>query len=499
MEELQSCPTMGDDRSLEIADSLRALRDQTDQTLDSHRQHISQIGQQLHEQLEQIAEELANERLLRQQTLEAIDHRQDTLQQLEAALPEKELEVEQLLEKLAEQSLNFEQQGEERDDELRQLLELAEEENQLRETLEQDLQQTRKSLEQADATGSTERAATQNALSAAEQQLGDFRKQCDALQKQLQTLEAELDEARQSLQVAQQQNDEQLDQTRRKFELALADVQKFKRENSELHEELLSRPAADDQESPELISLRAERDALATRIDELETATTQAVTLDGQQELDDLQRRFELAVDDVRQLKQEKSDLCNQLKAAQTGVVVPAEEEAQDWQSQKARLLATLDAEDRDAITEARREERATIEGAISITDSIVAEKDQLVAEQERELQELRTQLAERSTVENIAELRQQITAEIFSNDETIQLEQARLQEQQQQLQAKLREAELEISVRRATLAREQAALKEKIAELPQADVAEDKQTDPAKKTGRRWLSALGINEEKEH
>ncbi len=490
---------MGDDRSLEIAESLRALRDQADQTHNAHCQSVEQLELQISEQLEKIADELAAEQQSGQQARKESTGQQKTLQKLQVAISEKEAEAEQLLDRIVEQTLDFEKQIEERDQELAELLDLAEEENQQRETLEKELQQTHAALEQADALECAECVAGQNALSSAELQIGDLSKQTESLRKQQRTLEEELDSARKNLEEVQQQgdqNEEQLEQTRRKFELALADVHKLKRENAELHEELLSRPEANDQESPELISLRSERDALAARIEELETASVQAVTTDGQQELDDLQRRFEMAVDDVRQLKQENADLRQKLETAQQGVTSLPAEEPQDWQSQKARLLASLEAEDQNGMAEGRREERATIEGTISITDSVVAEKDQRAAHQERELQELRDQLVERPAAENLEELRQQITDEILGDDEAIQVEQARLQAQQQLLDDKLREAELEISVQRATLARDRATLEEKLANLPVPSVDEDEHADSTGKPRRRWLKALGIKDE---
>ena len=63
-----------------------------------------------------------------------------------------------------------------------------------------------------------------------------------------------------------------LEDLQHKFDLALADVQKLKHENGDLREELASRPEANDQESPELVAIRTERDALAARVEELEQA-----------------------------------------------------------------------------------------------------------------------------------------------------------------------------------------------------------------------------------
>ena len=61
-----------------------------------------------------------------------------------------------------------------------------------------------------------------------------------------------------------------------KFNLALADVQKLKRENSGLRDELAYRPEANAAESPELIAVRSERDALAAKVAELLAAAAAA-------------------------------------------------------------------------------------------------------------------------------------------------------------------------------------------------------------------------------
>ncbi len=530
MEEPQSDSDWGDDRSLKTAESLRALRQQADQTLDDHRQRVSEIEVRLNEQLELIAAELASERLADEQTLAASAKQTALLEQLRQTLAEKEAEVEEVLEQFTAQTLEFETQLAERDEELEQVLDLSEEESQQRESLEQKLVVTRQALEDLQAQDDANSDQASDKLTKVESQLHQLDEQFRSLQEQHESLQTEhdtqqteLDEAQRSSQSAQQQNvkvvatlheaeqrivelsqlqqdheqnEQQLEQTQRKFELALADVHKLKRENAELHEELLSRPAADDQESPELVSLRVERDALAERISELENAPTPAEPADGQQELEDLQRRFELAVDDVRQLKQKNSDLDQKLEAASktTPTVTSSNDEPLDWQAQKAKLMATLDAEDQGHVDETRREEQATIEGTISITDRVVAEKDALLTEREAQIANLQTQLESRPAGQDLDELREQISAEILGDEEAVQAECAKLQQQQEQLDSKLREAELEISVQRATLARERAALEEKIAELPTEDSESEKSSTG--KPRRRWLSALGIKEE---
>ena len=545
MDDTQTSPPQDTDRSMQTAESLRALREQADHTLDEHRKRVGEIEARLTSQLEILADELARERLADEQVAADAAEQSAALEEVRKALAEKEAEVEEVLEELANQTLAFEAQIAERDEELEQLLELQDEESGAHESLSGELREAREQLEQLRGQEFAESERVSGELAEAQRRLAELSEQFEALQAEHEAKLAELesagqanDTARQELettadQLAETQRqleaangraeaadqriqetnqhlesanqriaelsklegiDEQLEQTRRKFELALADVHKLKRENSELHEELLSRPEADDQESPELVSLRSERDALAEKLAELENAPQPSSDQDSQQELADLQRRFELAVDDVRQLKAENADLKQRLEASPSVGAAPASDEPQDWQAQKARLMAALDAEDQGMVTETRREELATIEGTISITDQVVAEKDALLAQRDAEIAELRAQLEGRPEGQDLEQIREEIVAELLSDDEAVQTEVARLKEQQAELEAKLREAELDISVQRATLAREQAALEEKLAQLPaESEAEEDGSPDKPK---RRWLSALGLKDE---
>src|SRR5262249_25647610 len=95
---------------------------------------------------------------------------------------------------------------------------------------------------------------------------------------------------------------------------------------------------------------------------------------------DDLQRRFEMAVEEVRELKRANADLENKLKrgGAASGASTGG---ALDWEAQKQRLLASLPEDDEDMA-----DERTSIEGTIRITDQIVAQKDEEIAELKRQL-----------------------------------------------------------------------------------------------------------------
>ena len=504
MEEPQSWPedhsqhNEGDDRSQKTAEKLRTLRAQADETLAGHRRRVSDIETELNLRLQQIAEELARDRVDEEMEAAATADLQTDLEGLQTSLVDTDAEIESLQAQLEAQASEHQQQLDQRQAECSRLSE---------------------ELSAAEQVGCDLRAQECADCASASQELSEYQTREKQHQQQLQTLEArcqELEESRsdtvQAFEQSQasshaatallktaedrileldndhQDQQQQLQQFNRKFELALTDVQKLKRENAELHAELASRPAASDEESPELVSLRSERDALAARVSELESAPPQTVDADMEQGVADLQRRFELAVDDVRQLKQENIALHEQLDSQAATAEVPAIE-GSDWQAQKARLLAELDAEDQGTLSNERRASRATIEGTISITDQVVAKKDE-------EITKLEAALQARPAEEEMDQLKQTIQEEIFGNDELIQAERRRLEEIQQEWQEKLRKAELEISVERAKLARNQSALEEKLANLPVTD--QDGVPVDDSKPRRRWLSAMGIGEEDE-
>jgi len=256
------------------------------------------------------------------------------------------------------------------------------------------------------------------------------------------------------------------------------------------------RPETDEQDSPELVSLRAERDALAGRVEELETTPRSKLDDDSQQELSDLQRRFEMAVDDVRSLKQENASLSEQLEASAAAPVEASDSDDMGWQAQKKRLLAELNAEDAGQATPQRREERTTIEGTISITDRVVGKKDREIADLKAQLQTRPAETKpEAQTEADREEALQTAHEELLSNDEVIQTERSRLEQLQQEWKDKFRTAELEISVQRATLAREQAKLEEKLAFM-ESQAANIEKSDGKPK--HRWLSALGLSDDED-
>lgn len=368
----------------------------------------------------------------------------------------------------------------------------------LREELEA-RQAENQSLEQSASESAAAQRELRSTLEAATRQLDTLRSEVaeaarlrtelDRVQAEHATAQAEISELRS----AADSNDE-LAQLQQKFDLALADVQKLKRDNASLREELDRRPEVNSQESAELIAVRSERDELTRQVAELAAKAAQPVDADAQQDRADLQRRFEMAVDDVRQLKQENAQLRDRLAAASKAQPAAAASTGpMDWAAQRAKLMAMLEEEDQDGPpTGARKTERATIDGTIHATDRIVAEKDE-------EITKLRAALEGQcgKTAAATVDRDSRAMEEILDRDDLIATERRRLAEMQAAWEDTARKAELEISLERAKLAREQAALRERAMELQMIQPM-----DPAPAEGspaaprRRWLAALGLGDD---
>lgn len=244
--------------------------------------------------------------------------------------------------------------------------------------------------------------------------------------------------------------------------------------------------------SAELDKARAEKKQLETA---LAAAQKNAESAGSSQEMDDLRRRFEMAVQDVRELKTKNADLATQLskaKSANPGAA-PAAGGAMDWESRKQRLLASLEA-DTDEGDEKAQQERLTIEGTIRMTDQIVADK-------ERELAELRQLLEDQSSNIGGLAVGAAAIAGMLDGDELIRQERESLKAMQQQLQEQLKQAEIDISLERARLARERTEIEERLRTLEQekakAPSGKESPAGDKKKSsgGGRWLSRLGLKD----
>jgi DNA repair exonuclease SbcCD ATPase subunit len=245
----------------------------------------------------------------------------------------------------------------------------------------------------------------------------------------------------------------------------------------------------------ELQELQAEREALISRLADAESTLAKA----DLQRNDELQRRFELAVEDVRSLKRRNSELEEAvlaLKSAGPRAASPANSapESPNWEATKRRMMESLEA-DTDS-SEERDDERVTIENTILITDDVVAQKD-------REITEMKLLLSQQSSNIDSAAVGANAISDAINQDELILQERAKLAELQEQWKSKLRQAEIDISVERAKITRDRAEIEEKLAayEKERSKQAADGGTPgesagSAKKPTRgRWLARLGLKD----
>jgi len=272
--------------------------------------------------------------------------------------------------------------------------------------------------------------------------------------------------------------------------LALQDLQRLRARGAELEQDLARRPESNRADSAELVALRAERDALVARVEELNQRPVAPIDANVEQQLSDLQRRFELAVEDLREYKTKNAKLESQLAAGGSQSRTPTPDAGgNDWESQKRRLLAALEENVDAPANPVEKQQRITIEGTIEMTDAIVAEKD-------RQISELQLQMAAASDGTVVDPEHTRKMNELVDADEVIAEHRNRVRELEREMHEKLRAAELELSVERAKMARQKADLDELKSDL------ESKQQQFASSGGapvqgqpkRRWRDKLGLS-----
>ncbi len=213
-----------------------------------------------------------------------------------------------------------------------------------------------------------------------------------------------------------------------------------------------------------------------------------------QQELQNANRRYELAIEDLREARERCEQLSSELAEAKTAIeCLPSDAEGtSDWELQKTRLLAAL-----DAGSDVSPVERATIEETIRTTNEAIAAKDQEIAELKRLIEAAGD--GPLQTTDDVEARREQQVAEILDADELIQTEREKLLQMQEEIAEKQRRAEVEISLERAKMARAKAALEEQVATLmrerDESGKHEEPNDDDADKGGR-WRARLGLSDD---
>ncbi|MGA2797455.1 MAG: hypothetical protein ABSE63_07760, partial [Thermoguttaceae bacterium] len=250
----------------------------------------------------------------------------------------------------------------------------------------------------------------------------------------------------------------------------------------------------------ELERIEAEKKELAARVADLEgqlAGTRQELAVarangaeDGEDD-DSLRRRYEMSIDDLRELKARNDELQEQLARTRQGGGGNAAQITAgvlNWETEKKRILAALEA-DFDEEKEEDREEKIRIQEVIRKTDRLLAEKNKEIGELRGLLESQTNNIG--SMAVGAAEL-----GKILDTDAVIQEERKNLARLQEECRDKLRQAEVEISLERAKIARERSQLDEKLRALEQQGInlttaAMDKQ--PAKPPRGRWLARLGL------
>lgn len=253
----------------------------------------------------------------------------------------------------------------------------------------------------------------------------------------------------------------------------------------------------------ELAQLRLEHDALLARMVDTERQLKEALSAAAaagrdSAETQEFRRRYDMAMEDIRELKTENANLKQQLKqrpaqAAGGGVL--------DWEAEKRRILAALESEGDDAVS---AEDRMKIEDVVERTSKLIARREAELSDRDSEIQELKHLLEQQSG--NVGEMAVGAAAlgQMIDQDEIICEQRERLKQLETNLQAKLRETEIELSLERAKIARERQQMEETRRALEQKGSPAAGATvagDPAKADKQakgRWLARLGLKENEE-
>jgi hypothetical protein len=271
-------------------------------------------------------------------------------------------------------------------------------------------------------------------------------------------------------------------------------------------------------------SLRAERDgireflavqeqrleqaeaALQESLERLEEAASAGAAAESGAAGDgeDYKRRYELALDDLRELKTNNAQLQEQLTKARSAASTLAKQSQPqgsylDWESEKRRLLAALEADSKDDNPD-QRAERLKMTDVIRATDTAIAEKEAEIRKLRHRVEEL-SQSGGQPDAQPDAGKTAAVTKAVDA-DAAVQEERKRLQQFKEEYQAKMSQAEIELSLERAKLARERAELEERLRSAENivsqatalANAAGGGTADTRAPRGR-WMSRLGLTD----
>ncbi|MFO0897780.1 MAG: hypothetical protein U0836_10195 [Pirellulales bacterium] len=321
--------------------------------------------------------------------------------------------------------------------------------------------------------------------------LAEARSETEAQQAEGQRSQDELQRNRDEWSARQETAEREREEWRARSELLQHENQTLKDELEPLRGAAASLAAAE--------ALRAENAALIARLSTAEAKVQELAAGAGDtKRTEDLQRRLELAMQDLRDYKTRSEELKVELakaKAAGARASDSGAGVALDWEAQKRKLLEALESEF-DENDPDQRQERISIEKTIEKTEAVIAARD-------RELDELRKLLEDQSRSVGEVAVGAAAIAGMLDQDTVVQQERENLRRLQDEWREKLRTAEIDLSVERAKMARERAEIDERLQDL-QSQMSriggdEPRNTGgktPAKPTRGRWLSRLGLKDD---
>jgi hypothetical protein len=208
-----------------------------------------------------------------------------------------------------------------------------------------------------------------------------------------------------------------------------------------------------------------------------------------------LEQAEALVEQELHRLEEKNAQLLQELAKSRSTAAKLVQQPRQpgrlDWEAEKRRILAALEAEG-DGDDRAQREERLKIEEVIRTTDEVIAAKD-------REIRELNALLEEQSGNATAVTPAEASVEQTMANEGALREEREKLKQLQAQWQEKIRQAEVELALERAKMARQRAELgghaqttEDVTPETPGTPVAKPK-AEPS--TQRRWMARLGLTE----
>ena len=262
----------------------------------------------------------------------------------------------------------------------------------------------------------------------------------------------------------------------------------------QFHEAMATAGVAPVDSTDRVAELLRERDALLKRLEESQSDQTEASAKAEEEKTYELRRRFEMAVEDMRAYKHRVAELEEQLAQRPKAVEKPAVGGALNWAQQKANMLASLET-DMAGSDQQSVDDRLTVEGAVRITDEVVAAK-------EREIQQLRQQLEDLRAQRTTDHAHDAGMADILDHDAVIAAERERLRKLQESVLDKQRTAEVELSMERAKIARQRVEMEDRLHAMEsdlshrQSNTVSGDNSAPVSRSLRgRWLARLGLKD----